>query len=193
MGPPPGHHTHDGFYMRLTTGLGYLNAKYKYLEQDTTISGTALAATFAFGGAVANNLVLYGELLMTMAIDPKSEAGGVSKTLTDQNVNLMGIGPGVAYYLEPSNIHFSGTLAFSQVTQSNSSSSNSNNSVDLTEMGLGLSLMFGKEWWVSHDWGLGGACMLHIASMKTKQETAGIPDTKMTATALSFLFSATYN
>jgi hypothetical protein len=29
--------------------------------------------------------------------------------------------------------------------------------------------------------------------MKTKQEIAGIADTKMTATALSFLFSATYN
>jgi hypothetical protein len=181
--------------MRLTTGLGALRAKYKTSGMDTTISGAAMAATFAFGGAVAPNLVLYGEMTMTMAIDPTVQSGETSQNLTHTNVNLFGIGPGVAYYLEPSNMYFSGTLAFSQVTASDSSSSSStsNSSVDLTEMGIGASFMFGKEWWVSHNWGLGAAGLLQLASMKVKQEIAGATDNRMTATALSVLFSATYN
>jgi hypothetical protein len=194
LGPPPGSHIHDGFYMRLTTGLGVLSAKYKRSELDTTISGPGVAATFAFGGAVATNLVLYGEMLMTMALNPKSESGGTTQNLTNKNVNLFGIGPGVAYYLEPSNLYFSGTLAFSYVSETDSSNSNnSNSSVDLTEMGIGLSFMVGKEWWVSHNWGLGAAGLLHVASMKTKDQIAGTTPNNMTATALSVLFSATYN
>lgn len=194
LGPPPGSHIHDGFYMRLTTGLGVLSAKYKRSELDTTISGPGVAATFAFGGAVATNLVLYGEMLMTMAINPKSESAGTTQNLTNKNVNLFGIGPGVAYYLEPSNLYFSGTLAFSYVSETDSNNSNnSNSSVDLSEMGIGLSFMVGKEWWVSHNWGLGAAGLLHVASMKTKDQIAGTTPNNMTATALSVLFSATYN
>jgi hypothetical protein len=181
--------------MRLAAGLGVLNAKYKSFGQDATISGGGMAMTFAFGGAVTPNLVLYGEMVMTVAIDPKSESGETSQNLTNTNVNLFGIGPGVAYYLEPSNMYFSGTLAFSQVTasDSSSSSSNSNHSVDMTDMGIGASFMVGKEWWVSHDWGLGVAGLLHLASMKTKEVVSGTTNDRMTATALSVLFSATYN
>jgi hypothetical protein len=181
--------------MRLAMGVGALRANYKTSGQDTTISGSGMAATFAFGGAVAPNLVLYGEMLMTMAIEPTTESGGTSRSLTNTNVNLFGIGPGIAYYLEPSNLYFSGTLALSQVTASinSSNSGNSNDSVDLTEMGIGASFMVGKEWWVSPDWGLGAAGLLHVASMKAKDGIAGTTPNTMTATALSVLFSATYN
>ncbi len=187
-GPPPGFHEHDGFYMRLTMGLGYLNAKFNYLGQDTTISGNGVAMTFAFGGAVTPHLVLYGEMLVNMAFEPDLEYGGTSQPMTGTNVGLLGIGPGVAYYLEPSNLFFSGTLAFSQVQESASDSSNSNDSADLTDMGIGASFMVGKEWWVSNNWGLGLAGLLRLASMKMRYE-----DTRMTATAISVLFSATYN
>jgi hypothetical protein len=125
----------------------------------------------------------------TVAMDPTLEAAGTSQHL-GFDVNLFGIGPGVAYYLEPLNLYFSGTLAFSQVTTSRSSSSSgsSNDSTDVTDMGIGGAFMVGKEWWVSHDWGLGVSGLLHLASMKMKYV-----DTRMTATAVSILFSATYN
>ena len=188
LGPPPGHHLHDGFYMRLTMGLGYLSAKYSQGGQDATISGGGMAMAFAFGGSVTPNLVIYGEFMGTVAMDPTLEYGGTSRHL-GFDVNLFGIGPGVAYYLEPMNMYFSGTLAFSQVTASSSNSSDSSNdTADVTEMGMGASFMVGKEWWVSHDWGLGIAGMLHLASMKMKNV-----DSTMTATAFSVVFSATYN
>jgi hypothetical protein len=59
-------------------------------------------------------------------------------------------------------------------------------------MGVGASFMAGKEWWVSHDWGLGVAGQFRVAWMKAKAEFAGSDDT-MTATAFAILFSATYN
>jgi hypothetical protein len=189
MGTPPGFQTHDGFFLRLNPGLGFLNAKYSYGGTDTTISGSGLALSLAAGGAITPNLVIYGEFVATSALDPTVKTGSVSGTWSG-DVSLIGIGPGIAYYLEPSNVYFSGTLAFSQVTRSvDSSSSDSNRSTSLTDMGLGLALTVGKEWWVSQNWGLGFAGMFHAASMKVKN----VDDTRMSAVGISILFSATYN
>jgi hypothetical protein len=102
-------------------------------------------------------------------------------------VDLIGFGPGLAYYLEPLNLYLSGSMQFSQVT-ANDNSSSSNANADLTDTGFGASFMAGKEWWVSSNWGLGAATMLHFASMKLKNY-----DGRMTATGISVLFSATYN
>jgi hypothetical protein len=185
---PPGYHQHDGFYMRLYTGIGYLTASDTYQGSKETFSGTGVTFGASFGGVIAPNLVLYGEFLGTVVTDPTYEYGGVSGTASGSDLTLFGIGPGIAYYFDPLNLYVSGTLTFSQVTASDNQSSGSNNSTDLTDMGVGTNLMVGKEWWVSSDWGLCVAAQLHIASMKMKDY-----DARMTAAALSLLFSATYN
>jgi hypothetical protein len=172
--------------VRLTAGVGVLNAKDSYAGQEETISGGGMAVTFAIGAAVKPNLILYGEMLMTIAVSPTLESGGTTQTLSS-DVTLFGVGPGVAYYFEPSNLYLSGTLAFSQVTQSTSSSSG-DSSNNVTELGVGASFMVGKEWWVSPKWGLGAAGYLHLASMKMRNY-----DARMTAAAVGVLFSATYN
>jgi hypothetical protein len=177
--------------MRLTAGLTVLNASFSTNGIDNSITGAGVGFSMAFGGSITPNLVLYGEIVGSSALEPNSKYGGTSSTLTDYNVNLFGIGPGVAYFLVPANVYFSGTLAFSQLTESYNGSSNSssnNNSVDLTNMGIGASFMVGKEWWVSTNWGLGVAGMLHLASMKMKNY-----DSRATAEAISILFSATCN
>ena len=51
-----------------------------------------------------------------------------------------------------------------------------------------LFFMVGKEWWVSANWGLGVAGIVHIASMKLPNT-----DSRATADALSLVLSATYN
>jgi hypothetical protein len=48
--------------------------------------------------------------------------------------------------------------------------------------------MVGKEWWVSANWGLGVAGIVHLASMKSTNE-----DSRVTAETLSLVLSATYN
>jgi hypothetical protein len=189
-GPPPGYHEHDGFYMRLTTGITVVNASTSYGGVDSTITGAGIALGMAFGGSITPNLALYGEFILNSAIEPTAKGGGTSTTWNNHDLDLFGIGPGVVYYLVPANLYFSGTLAFSKLSMSNSgsSSNSSNDSVDLTDYGIGASLMVGKEWWVSTNWGLGVAGLLHLASMKNKDV-----DTRTTAEAISILFSATYN
>lgn len=188
--PMPGYHEHDGFYMRLFTGFGYLSASDTYQGSTETFSGTGVTFGAAFGGVIAPNLVLYGEFLGIVVTDPTYElTGQTSQTLSGLDATLVGFGPGVAYYLEPLNLYFSGTLTFSQLWLSESQSSGgTNNSSDLTNLGIGTNLMIGKEWWISSDWGIGVAGQLHVASMKVKDI-----DARMTATAFSLLFSATYN
>jgi hypothetical protein len=180
-----GGHQHDGFYMRITAGLGYFSASESYGGTRYTYSGLGETLCAAFGGAIAPNLILYGELLGTSVTNASLSANGVTQGYSDTDLTLAGFGPGIAYYIEPVNLYLSGTLTFTQVSFSNTYSGYPAGDSNL---GIGLSLMVGKEWWVSRDWGIGIAGQLHVASM-------GDPgyDTRLQATAFSVLFSATYN
>ena len=184
----PGYHEHDGFYMRLCMGAGYLRSSASYKGDTATYSGGGVAMNLAFGGSVTPNLVIFGELSMSTAIDPSFKVTGESSmTLKNVTLEMMNLGPGIAYYFTPANVYLSGALTFSQLTVAYDSSDD-RDSEDLSDLGIGGSFMIGKEWWISRDWGLGLASMLQLASMKDK----GV-DTRWFSTAWSLLFSATYN
>jgi hypothetical protein len=173
--------------MRLSMGISYLSLKDTYMGMDETVSGAGMAMNLAFGAAVAPNLVIFGEMTVSSALEPNYEGGGTSAQMNSVNVSMVGIGPGIAYYLEGPNLYLSGSLSFPQVSVDNNSSSSSD-STEVTEFGIGTNLLVGKEWWVSSNWGLGIAGMFQIASMKMKDY-----DDRMSAFATSVLFSATYN
>jgi hypothetical protein len=179
--------------MRLAMGPGYLHASSSSRGYTQTISGGGFALNFAFGGAVAPNLIVFGELSGTSAIDPSfKETGSASESWNNTTVSMISVGPGIAYYVPSVNVYFSGAITISQLTASDNSDNNSNSdSVDLSESGVGGSFMVGKEWWVTRDWGVGIASMLQLASMKSKMY--GMSDSRWFATAWSVLFSATYN
>jgi len=180
-----GIHQHDGFYARVTAGLGYLSASESVGSATGTYSGVGGTLGAAFGGVIAPNLVLYGELLGTSVTNASWTTGGATLTYSGIDVMLFGIGPGVAYFIEPLNLYLSGTLTFTQVSFTDTSSAYP---IDNTDLGVGLSFTVGKEWWVSGDWGIGIAGQLHAASMHDPTF-----DARMRALALSLLFSATYN
>lgn len=179
-------HTHDGFFMRLTAGFGYVSASETYGGATDTYSGMGATFGAAFGGSIAPNLILFGEFLGTSVPDPNFELSGPTGYTANfsGDMTLFGFGPGVAYYIEPINLYLSGTLAFSEISISNY---DNNGSLD-TNLGFGMSLAVGKEWWVARDWGIGLAGQLHLASMRDSGA-----DTRMTAAAFSLLFSATFN
>jgi hypothetical protein len=162
---PPGYQEHDGFFLRLHCGGGYLTTSESLQGNSLTLAGPAFAFSAAFGGAVTPNLIVFGELLGMGVSDPKATLNG-------------------AYYVEPMNLYFSGTLTFSQLSFDDKNSSTKAES----EIGFGFSAALGKEWWVSTDWGLGAAALFQFASMKDK----GI-DARITALGFALLFSATYN
>jgi hypothetical protein len=167
-----------------------MTASETYGGATDTYSGVGATFGAAFGGAIAPNLILFGEFLGTSVADPAydvSGSGGGSGSMSG-DMTLFGFGPGIAYYIEPINLYLSGTLAFSQVSFTDSSYGNYATSD--TNWGVGASFVVGKEWWVARDWGIGLAGQLHLASMSDNVQGY---DTRMTAAAFSLLFSATYN
>ncbi len=205
-GPPPGYpgggygayyydgyHLHDGFYMRVTAGFGYMTASESYAGATDTYSGVGFTWAAAFGGVVAPNLIIYGELFGMTVPDPNFSVsnGGGSQNLSGVTMSSFGIGPGVAYYFMPVNAFISGTVALSKIYFTDSAS---DSSLGDSDWGLGLSVIGGKEWWVSHDWGLGVAGQLYFGTMSDHPVYQGYSyDSRLDVFALSVLFSATFN
>jgi hypothetical protein len=179
----PGYHTHDGFFMRLALGAGGASAS----KSGEKYSGGSLALGAAFGGAITQHLILYGEVFGHSVHEPKHKVGSAAAdTAKGVDMEISGVGPGVAYYFMPLNLYLSGTLLLQQVSLSDSNDSNS--TLNLTNVGLAASLMVGKDWWVSENWGLGAAAQLLLGSAKDRYV-----DSNWTTAALALMFSATYN
>ncbi len=186
--PAPGYHEHDGMYLRVLLGLGYLHSSTSYAGDSVKWSGVGGTFGFALGGVIAHNLVIYGEILGTSVSDPTETFNGTSSTLTGLTATMAGIGPGVAYYLD-GNMYVSGTLLLTKLSLSYSDTSSSGSTtLASTNWGFGGALTFGKEWWVSRDWGLGASGQFLAASMKDTGAS-----NRWTGISASVLFSATYN
>lgn len=187
-GPP----AHDGLFMRVDVGFGYLSASESYAGATDTYSGAGLSWGAAFGGVIAPNLVLFGQLLGTTVWDPNFHVTGTaSENLSGVSMSMFGIGPGVAYYFMPLNAFVSGTALLTKISFTDDVYDTSLGDSDL---GFGLAVTGGKEWWVSHDWGIGLAARLYFGSMGDHPQAYGVVyDTRLDALAFSLLFSATYN
>lgn len=184
----PGHHEHDGFYLRLDLGIDYLHLGATEGGQDAAISGAGAGLGVALGGAVARNLVIYGELIEYIAPNPKVSIGGLSGT-SNASVGVVAIGPGIAYYFTPLNAYLSATAALSRLEVSDSNDKLAGTS----NWGFGVDLTAAKEWWVSSQWGLGVAAKLYVGSMKDKADLGGGAGPTWTATSFMVAFTATYN
>jgi hypothetical protein len=171
---------HDGFYLRLTQGFGTGSVK----GDGTKYSGGSFGFSAAFGGALTPHLVLYGEFLFHAIPNPKGDAQVDRPTLAGNPVASFGFGPGIAYYFMPLNLYLSGSLLLQQTLLFKSYSDGTDGQL-IT--GLGLSLMVGKEWWVSGDWGLGVAAQLFSTSAKDRSET------KWDTGTLAILCTASWN
>lgn len=190
--PPPGYgpdpqygtaaptdHRHDGFYLRIFLGLGYTSMSVDDLDVD--VSGAGGAFGLAAGYAVTDNFIIFGEIFDDIAVSP--EVNGQNVDNNDVSAGVVALGIGAAYYFQPHNIYVSGTLAMGQVTIQNDGEE-----IAESDFGPGISLMVGKEWWVSPNWGVGVAAQVFAGTMKDKDDG---PDISTKAAALAF--SATFN
>lgn len=187
--PPPAYgyadpkaHRHDGFYLRFFLGLGYTSMELE--DADLTVSGAGGAFGIAAGVAVSENFIIFAEIFDDIAVNPEVEMGGSSLDTEDVSAGVVAIGLGAAYYIQPSNMYVSGTLSMGQLTVQQDGEE-----VGESEFGPGLSLMVGKEWWVSDNWGLGLALQLYAGSMKDNSDDG--PTWRTTAAAI--VGSATFN
>lgn len=158
-----GVHEHDGFYLRLTLGLGYTHMSASYRGDDMAFKGGATSIGLALGGAASPNLIVYGELWGTAIAKPTTQFNTREGEL-DGTVSAGGLGAGLAYYLESTNVYFSGTF----LLESLSAEDNRTDEKFQSDSGVGGVLSVGKEWWTSDNWGVGLAAQFHAASIKER-------------------------
>ena len=199
-GSGQGAHTHDGFYLRIHAGLGYLRASESYdIGTTDSYSGFGPTLNAALGRAIVGNLILYGEFVLTTVSGAAWTQNGGSPPGRDstRDLTLFGFGPGIAYYFAPINLYVSGTLTFAKLWFLDDNNTDSPPPPD-TEFGIGGSFTVGKEWWVSRDWGIGVAGQFDYASLRhhfqqERDHYYAVFDPRMQVMTFSLLFSATYN
>lgn len=166
-----GSHKHDGFFLRLSTGLGYLSSStedkggeegytYKYTLDLTGFGGVfSVAPGYAIGDNFIINADLFGGRFADPDYDWKTTAsyGGGSESDSGSGslkgvLLVYAIGAGVTYYLQPSNIYLAGSVgkAWGEFDPDEGETPDA-------EEGYAVNLMVGKEWWVADQWGLGVA------------------------------------
>lgn len=182
--PPAGAYEHDGFYLRLHFGIGYLRVTGG-LDKQERYEGQSGTLGIAAGGMVTRNIALFGTFVASIADSPSYTLNGTDLGTVPGSAGLFGLGGGIVYYVEGANVYLYGAAAGVQLDLSDAN----DNTVYETKFGLGFQLGVGKEWWVSDNWGLGVAGELVGASMPDKNDSS----VKWTGGSFSVLLSATYN
>lgn len=176
---------HRGFYLRMAAGPGFMSAKSS--SPDVKISGPGGSFDIAIGGALTENLVLFGNIAIDTTENAEIEVNGNEiNTDTNDEVAFVGVGPGIGYYFMPVNLYISGSVLATQVAISDDDDAPGTERG--TGEGFGMAAMVGKEWWVSANWGLGlaGRFMFGLRMPDTG-------DTDYNAFGFGVMFSATYN
>jgi hypothetical protein len=158
---------------------------------DLSVAGMGAGFGIALGAAINSHLVIYGTFIDSEASEPEVKVNGQSlgNTNNGTTAGVVGVGGGLAYYLD-SNVFFAGSLLGSRLVVND----NNNNSLGKSDWGVTFEALLGKEWWVSDNWGLGVSGQLLLGSMKdhaTTPTTTDVPTWQLAA--FSVLFSATYN
>jgi hypothetical protein len=144
---PAGYHQHDGFFAHLAAGVVLVRAS---TSRNGTASATGRGIHLAFGGSVAPNLILFAEPSILWA-DGLGIESPIYGAVTSASVLSLGLGQGLAYYVEPLNLYLSGTFTYSAIVIRTSSSDNGS----ANGSGFGARFAVGKEWWTSTDWAVG--------------------------------------
>ena len=175
--------THDGFFLRLSAGVGSANSEIEDSGTDVEFSGGTGDGNIAIGAVVARNLAVHGTLFGWVASDPDIDVEGLGSGETNGDLDLSGFGAGVTYYFMPVNMYLSGSLGAGQL------SFDGDNGFDgESDTGIIGDITLGKEWWVGGSWGLGVAGAFGFHSIPDE----GI-DENWSGTSWAIRFSATLN
>lgn len=169
----PGAYRHDGFFLRLNTGLGVFAYRTRLSEQDNVRFNTVKHTTLGVGGGCSIGKALRENLLMhfdfSFSIQPIEQTNYRAIEMDDRPKSTQAsflLGLGMTYYFMPYNLYLSGSTgvlisSLDLRDHSYSLSEPYEDSSGALFLGIGLGLTLGKEWWISENWGLGLALMAH--------------------------------
>lgn len=177
---------HDGLFMRFLAGPSYSSQSFDGGSDDMKVDGLSVTFRFQIGATIAENLVAFGEAGGITIQNPIIEMNGKEYETEDTKASFFDMGGGMTYYFDPSNIYLTGSILLSkyQVEYNHGSTTHKGES----DMGLGLFLGLGKEWWVSTDWALGVTGFFGYSNVPDQ----GSSDITITGTTFGVAFSATY-
>lgn len=142
--------THQGFFLRLQGGLGSLRADADYLGGNSSAYGGSGVLGLAVGGAVAENVIVYGELWGMAAANPTVQFLSATHVLQDASLNYGGLGLGLGTFLMPANVFLGVSLSLTRLGVTDADGTRTN-----SDVGLAVSATLGRQWWISHHAGLG--------------------------------------
>jgi hypothetical protein len=207
-GPDRTTNFHDGFYLRLGIGAGYLSDSV-VADDDLqyTLKGGAMALEVAFGGTPSPGIVIGGGIYQTSVFSPSVdgyEAAGVSldADYESDSADLTLVALLVDAYINPrGGFHLQGgigpALMVVGAADDCSQASYFNGCLSLEEQeadGLGLMLGVGYEVWAGEQWGVGALGRLVYASVSSDVQTsldAQPVEVSHSVIAPALLFSAT--
>jgi hypothetical protein len=196
--PGPGSHEHEGFFLRLSLGVGAASTSYKEQVEAARVSdiktrGLAVAFDIAIGGRVVDNFIVHGNLSFANASSNREIDGIKNRSYRSLGTSLWMLGAGGTYYFMPTNLYL--TLA---VGSGGFVETRDYGDLGLDEeqiesgAGFASSLAIGKEWWVGGrgEWGIGGSITGTFYAVPI--DVAGVKSTAL-GNVISLAFSATLN
>jgi hypothetical protein len=146
--------THDGFYFRGATGLGYFKSSLSlsgFPQLDTTYSGLDIGFDAWFGGSPIPGLAIGGGITSYDVPSPSVKTGGVSGT-ANGHLMLDIVGVFGDYYFDPTKgMHLEALVGYGVLSAQSSNGSSSSNDPS----GIALGVGFGNDWWVADEWSIG--------------------------------------
>lgn len=184
--------THDGFFLSIALGMGYQDitlADAGWAEgahHMTALTMTELATDLdvKIGGRIANNLLLHMTLTGATPTETVFDYDG-----NEYRANMSLLGLGATYYFG-ANFLATASLGLSQFkVNENVATFNAtvNNTDENSQTGFGLQLGFGKEWWVSENWGIGATTALLYGFADSENNTEN------SSLSISLRLTATWN
>jgi hypothetical protein len=141
--------THDGFYLQLDAGLGYLSASYD-VPVSPNYHGLTTPFAFLLGGTVGP-VVIGGGFFGDHATSPGASSDAGSADAADVALTLVGIGLFADIYPDPTDgLHIQPFLGFGGLE-----ASVNGNAGGSDPTGLVLALGAGYDWWVGDEWSIG--------------------------------------
>jgi hypothetical protein len=148
---------HLGVQLRAAAGPAYLTARQSLGEgEHDSVHGLGVGFNVSLGGMVGERLALGMDLVLLRSAD--AEHG----VLQDTTFSALHLGGGLTYWLMPVNVYLAASLGLAR-------SSVEGNPVrlgvelptgDASDLGAGLHLAAGKQWWLSGGVGLGATLSL---------------------------------
>ena len=112
-------HVHDGFYLRLNAGIGFVGADFSNggtENDDLSADGSDLALDVLVGGSPSRGVAVGGALLSNTLLAADLEQSG--DTVTDRDISIVLLGPFIDGFPNAKRgWHLGGTIGLSAVKQ----------------------------------------------------------------------------